>query len=51
MKPIDYPLEPSHLWEHLYQLTQTLCPSKEMALVETAPPLWALRPKLIEQME
>ena len=29
MKPTDYPLEPSHLWEHFYQFTQIPRPSKE----------------------
>lgn len=29
MKPIDYPLEPAHLWEHFYQFTQIPRPSRE----------------------
>jgi len=33
MKPTDYPLEPSHLWEHFYQFTQIPRPSKEEAAV------------------
>lgn len=33
MKPIDYPLEPSHLWEHFYQFTQIPRPSKAEAEV------------------
>ena len=42
MKPIDYPLEPSHLWEHFYQFTQIPRPSKEEA---------AVRQYVIEQAE
>lgn len=33
MRPTDYPLEPSHLWEHFYQFTQIPRPSKEEAAV------------------
>ncbi len=33
MKPTNYPLEPSHLWEHFYQFTQIPRPSKEEAAV------------------
>ncbi len=29
MKPVNYPTEPSHLWEHFYQMTQIPRPSKE----------------------
>lgn len=29
MKPVNYPAEPSHLWEHFYQFTQIPRPSKE----------------------
>ncbi len=29
MKPENYPQQPSHLWEHFYQITQIPRPSKE----------------------
>ena len=33
MKPADYPLQPAHLWEHFYQITQIPRPSREEAAV------------------
>jgi len=42
MKPDNYPLEPAHLWEHFYQITQIPRPSKEEE---------AVRAYVIEQAE
>jgi dipeptidase D len=33
MKPDQYPLEPAHLWQHFYEITQIPRPSKEEAAV------------------
>lgn len=33
MRPTNYPLEPSHLWEHFYQFSQIPRPSNEEAAV------------------
>jgi dipeptidase D len=33
MKPANYPVEPAHLWEHFYQITQIPRPSREEAAV------------------
>jgi dipeptidase D len=33
MKPAAYPLEPAHLWEHFYQITQIPRPSRQEAAV------------------
>jgi len=29
MKPDDYPVDPPHLWEHFYRLTQIPRPSRQ----------------------
>jgi dipeptidase D len=33
MKPADYPIEPAHLWQHFFQLSQIPRPSKQEAAV------------------
>ena len=33
MKPAHYPLEPAHLWEHFYRITQIPRPSRQEAAV------------------
>ncbi|MDH3994895.1 MAG: beta-Ala-His dipeptidase [Gammaproteobacteria bacterium] len=33
MKPVNYPVEPAHLWEHFYQITQIPRPSGQEAAV------------------
>lgn len=33
MKPADYPVDPAHLWEHFYQITQIPRPSGQEAAV------------------
>ena len=42
MKPVDYPSQPSHLWDHFYRITQIPRPSREEA---------AVRRYVIEQAE
>ena len=33
MKPADYPMDPAHLWEHFYQISQIPRPSKQEVAV------------------